>query len=252
MIYSIRMAWAVWATAVVLCGVLPVRAAVVSEVVTGPAGGVGPYVELVTPGAGPFDLVMLDANPDRQRVVLWAVTLEPQDAEVLIVHEGDWALPLPAGASRLSVGALDLGQNKAGASRRLVTFAGVTGWSQGTTAPPLAQWADASHGLPAVVDVATWRIGGWPANPAFGERVQAITTGHAMSRHRDEIGHLPTWSTGPLDVHLQLPNGSPLTPGAINDPLALPEPAALPVLAVLALAARRRTKKPAASSGSRL
>lgn len=236
----------VYAVAWVLCCALPGRAAIVSEVLTGPAGGVGPYVELVNLGDEPFDLVMLDANPDRQRMVRWVVTIDPLGHKAVVLHEGDWAWPLPVGAAAIGVGDLDLGQAAVGASRRLVAFAGVTGWSLGTTAPPLDEWTDAAHGLPVVMDVATWQVNGWPVNPLFNEPVQAIVIGDALSRHRDETGHLPSWSTGPVDEHLQFLNGSSLTPGAINDPLTLPEPVAWPLLSAVGLAFGRRTKKPAA------
>jgi len=244
-------------------------AAIISEVRLGPPDTADNYLELtLTPGDAPFDLVVMDANPNRYRwnTVKAVFTITPQSAstQVVLLHEGVWPAPLPAGTQSVSVASLWLIVASANVSRHLVVMPGITHWSttdSAATLPSPAQWA--------ADDIWTYCTSAdWPVASALAEPVWLLSPGDAVWRHVDPVtgDFTRDFSTGPVDdqdVFLNDPHAA-LDPGLVNIPYTTltatddpppaahyPEPAAgtlLAVSATLLLAACRRTPAPSPSS----
>lgn len=234
-------------------------AAIISEVRLGPPGTADNYVELtLTLGDAPFDLVVMDANPNpyRWNTVKAVFTITPQSAstQVVLLHEGVWPAPLPAGTQSVSVASLGLIAAGANVSRHLVVMPGITHWSatdNAATLPSPAHWA--------ADDIRTYRTStDWPVAHALAEPVWLLSPGDAVWRHVDPVtgDFTSDFTTGPvddLDIFLNDPHVA-LDPGLVNIPYTTiaatddppadphhPEPATSALLAVSAtmLLARR-------------
>ncbi len=208
-------------------------AAVISEVLTGAAGGVGPYIELASVGGGAFNVVVLDGVPGRERTVRAVVTVDVGPIELVVLHEGAWSGGAVAGTSYVGVDDLGLDSGGAGWARRIVVTDGVTDWGVGTRTPALDAWAP--------IDVLGFAVGGWPIESAWGEAVYETEAGWGLSRHVTDGGDYERgYSFGAVDGFLLFDDATGLNPGAVNEVSAHPEPGGLAMLVLGAVGVLRR------------
>jgi len=194
------------------CAVAP--AATISEFAPSGADGSPPYLEItITQPVASIQVMVLDARPDREQRVFAdvSVAVDPLTA-VVMLHEGAWSNPTPFQSQFIAVDDLGLGGEAAGASRRLVVFDTSDGLAAGPTVPPLADWASTAD-MPAILDVVSYTINGWPARAAFDEPLVALTGNQPAIRMLSG----PAFSNGF--------GHAPASPGWINSAAPLPEPA---------------------------
>lgn len=209
--------------------------AVVSEVMPRGGGAWPAYIELTLLNMSkPFDLVVLQAAPERTEQIEAVFTVTPGPwTEVVLLHEGTWPRALPASTQALGVDDLELAASAMATSRRLVVLDGVLSTEDQASPPPIENWA--GHGdLPAVLDVVTWLEPGWAVEPLSGETVWEPAVGGGLFRSTGAALDFPDQFTaltaGQLTDSTQAVGPSP---GWVN-PVAghMPEPGAGLLLAV--------------------
>lgn len=193
------------------CAVAP--AATISEIAPSGADGSPPYLEItITQPVASIQVMVLDARPDREQRVFAdvSVAVDPFTA-VVMLHESGWSNPTPFQSQFVAVDDLGLGGEAVGASRRLVVFDASDGLAAGPTVPPLADWASTAD-MPAILDVVSYTINGWPARAALDEPLIALAGNESAIRmlsgpgFSDAFGHAPA------------------SPGWINSAAPAPEP----------------------------
>jgi hypothetical protein len=196
----------------------------ISEILTGPyafsAAPMPAYVEFFQFGAtGPFDLVVLDALPDRLRRVRSVTTIHPvEDVQTHVVHAGAWdpaTLPLGDVVS----GATNMGLGESFGSARTIAL-----YSRATGFVPNTRPTDAAL-LDGLLDAVTYSLKSIPAVALQGEGVLAGLFGHAFRRSVEGGNYIDQWTIGPvLDDEWQLTSTARLDPGLFNLPLPAENP----------------------------
>ncbi len=227
-----------WAVAIAIAAPCfafrPAAASVISEILTGPAGPMPAYVELdLADRAGPVELLILDARPGSERIILQALALEATGADFIVLHDGPWPDSL-RGAGDVLIQPADLRFTGRGAARRFALFDHHNHF--GAKAPPPENWT-------GVLDVVTCSINHWPVEALPGETPLPLAAGDAVMRDPLAIPHdyRHTHTTGPVDADLRFVDhpGIQLTPAAPNAG-HVPEPATVLLILSGALARVRR------------
>lgn len=189
---------------------------VISEVLTGPAttadGSLPGYVEVTLPGSGLFDLLVLEASPNRNPWRVYAVVhLDAANGPVQVIADsaGFDAAAWPTNVSLPTTTApLQLYF-----ARSLVLFRGSTGLEVGDIEDPMV------NNESQVVDAVTLSLK--KANAAdfpVDNHTFTLAAGDALWRHREDSQFTETYSTGPLapDTLTFADDGQAMDPGLAN------------------------------------
>lgn len=217
----------------------------VSEVLTGPytttAVSLPAYVELYEVGAtGAFDLVVLDAQPDRLWRVRSVTTITPvAGVNTYVIHTGIWGPGFLGPGEVISAASMGLGISSGG-SRTLAIYNRTTGFIANTRPSDAALF----NGL---IETVTYSLNNIAAQAMRGETILKGTFGQAMRRSVAGGDYTDQWTIGPiLNQDLYLNGSMALNPGLVNVEIAsppehMPEPGMAGLLgAGLVLIRRRR------------
>lgn len=232
------------------CAAATTHAAIISELAIGPVtleGNTYPaFIELAVGDlTSPFDLLITDGRLGREDRILNRITIEPEGAATVVVHEGVWPM-LPAPSVRtVAVDDLKLIASTAG------SLAGTARWlflmdRQLTGWPTLGQAPTTPDQWNGIADALGFYWGnGWTIDPTIGSASFQLADNHALAQHWLGDQFSGTYSHGPVNASGQFPNGYPISPGAENPILPesvgyQPEPATLLVICAWPLLSRRR------------